>query len=604
MIPALSILTSSPVVADQCQLVRFAAAPVTMNGLRPTVWTEIDGVKALFTIDTGAFWSTLSPPARAKYKLFDETVGTNHLITGANGSVTQYTVATADNFTFLNVQFRKTTFVVEDFDVASSADAAGSIGENLLRTTDVEYDFADGLMRFARPSHCGDRALAYWAGQQPFGVVDLQPADGLRDYLVGRASVNGREIRVLFDTGSPRSVLSLAAARLAGITPESPGVERAGAIEDIGGKAANSWIAPLALFQIGNEKISGTHVLVSDFGDSTLHAEMILGADFFLSHHVYVANSQNKLYFTYNGGPVFDLGRSYLIKRGGSAPVLVGSDSAASSLASFGQRGTTNRSSTSAELMRQGIAYASEQRYALALSNLDRACRLEPRNPECLFQRGKVYAQNEQPEKALADFDAAIGLQPDLYRARVARAKLLIDRAHAPADAAVRAKADADFVDTRAPAESELRLQLAALYDDMEQYAAALREVSQWMQYHGKDIDLASALNMRCWVRAEADRDLEGALDDCNRALQRWPNSSEVLDSRGLLYLRRREFQLSMDDYDSALKANPKIPTSLYGRGVAELRLGKKESGQSDLAAAVKLDPGIAARFARMGLSP
>ena len=34
---------------------------------------------------------------------------------------------------------------------------------------------------------------------------------------------------------------------------------------------------------------------------------MLIGADFFLSHRVYVANSQRKLYFTYNGGPVFNL---------------------------------------------------------------------------------------------------------------------------------------------------------------------------------------------------------------------------------------------------------------------------------------------------------
>jgi len=34
---------------------------------------------------------------------------------------------------------------------------------------------------------------------------------------------------------------------------------------------------------------------------------MLIGADFFLSHRVYVASSQNRLYFTYNGGPVFDL---------------------------------------------------------------------------------------------------------------------------------------------------------------------------------------------------------------------------------------------------------------------------------------------------------
>jgi hypothetical protein len=38
-----------------------------------------------------------------------------------------------------------------------------------------------------------------------------------------------------------------------------------------------------------------------------LDVDMLIGADFFLSHRIYVANSQRKLYFTYNGGPVFNL---------------------------------------------------------------------------------------------------------------------------------------------------------------------------------------------------------------------------------------------------------------------------------------------------------
>ena len=37
---------------------------------------------------------------------------------------------------------------------------------------------------------------------------------------------------------------------------------------------------------------------------------MLIGADFFLSHRIYVASSQRKLYFTYNGGPVFNLARA------------------------------------------------------------------------------------------------------------------------------------------------------------------------------------------------------------------------------------------------------------------------------------------------------
>jgi hypothetical protein len=36
---------------------------------------------------------------------------------------------------------------------------------------------------------------------------------------------------------------------------------------------------------------------------------MLLGADFLRSHRVLVAHSQRKIYFTYAGGPVFQLNR-------------------------------------------------------------------------------------------------------------------------------------------------------------------------------------------------------------------------------------------------------------------------------------------------------
>ena len=30
--------------------------------------------------------------------------------------------------------------------------------------------------------------------------------------------------------------------------------------------------------------------------------DMLLGMDFFLSHHIYISKAQHRLYFTYNGG--------------------------------------------------------------------------------------------------------------------------------------------------------------------------------------------------------------------------------------------------------------------------------------------------------------
>ena len=105
-------------------------------------------------------------------------------------------------------------------------------------------------------------------------------------------------------------MLSLEAAKRAGITPDSAGRRaRRLAGAGIGHHYVHSWIAPLHSFKIGDEEIRDTKLYIGDIGTSLASSdEMLLGADFFLSHRIYVANSRDKLYFTYNGGPVFNVG--------------------------------------------------------------------------------------------------------------------------------------------------------------------------------------------------------------------------------------------------------------------------------------------------------
>jgi len=108
---------------------------------------------------------------------------------------------------------------------------------------------------------------------------------------------------VIVDT----ALFSLPAARLAGITPDTPGVQPAGTMRAIGPNATKLWIAPITSFEIGGEEESQhARLLIGDLkGDDF---DMLLGADFFLANRIYIANGERKLYFTYNGGLVFGLG--------------------------------------------------------------------------------------------------------------------------------------------------------------------------------------------------------------------------------------------------------------------------------------------------------
>ena len=68
---------------------------------------------------------------------------------------------------------------------------------------------------------------------------------------------------------------------------------------------ADSWTAPFERFELGGEAILHNRLEVGDF--DMQDADMLLGIDFFLSHRIYVSKQQSKMFFTYNGGPVFFL---------------------------------------------------------------------------------------------------------------------------------------------------------------------------------------------------------------------------------------------------------------------------------------------------------
>lgn len=99
-------------------------------------------------------------------------------------------------------------------------------------------------------------------------------------------------------------------------------------------------------------------------------------------------------------------------------------------------------------------------------------------------------------------------------------------------------------------------------------------------------------------------RELDQALNDCNRALEALPSDGNTLNSRAAVEFLLNDFETSARDYDAAYRAEPRIVGSLYGRGVARVRLGQGDAGQADIAEALSRDPSVAARYADYGISP
>lgn len=604
-VAALSVSTAG--ATDRCKLLMSEPVPVSMVNLRPVIPAGINGTEARFIVDTGSFFDFLSPAAAAEFKLSLVDAPPWYYVSGVGGSFVPK-IATAKTFAVAGVSVRDKEFLVGNNDFRNGI--VGILGQDLFRIADVELDFADGVLRFVKPQHCGDKVLAYWATQQAIGTVHLRWTSEQQPHLLGKASVNGHEIEVVFDTGSWRTVLSLGAAKRAGITPDSPGVVPAGESTGLGGKPVPIWAAPIDKFEIGGEAIEHTRVLIGDIGMRQLGADMLLGSDFFLAHHVYVANSQDKLYFTYNGGPVFAL--SARPPTPAKAPAA-GTPTASAQPGTAGSPGTaanpgasaapmpvSNAPTDAAGFLRRGMAHASRGELELALSDLTRAAQLDPHDPESHYQRGLVYWRSRQPQLALQDFNAALALDPNAYQAYLARAELQLPRIHAAVEE------DLGAVDRLAPQQADLRLVLGNLYQGIGQYAGAVHQYDLWIEYHEDDVRLPRALAGRCGLQAAANIDLDRALDDCNQALSKLPSAEHaaVFSNRGLVYLRLGRLDRAIADATAAIGLHAKSGNPLYVRGLAELRQGLTAKGQADLAAARKLQPNIARHYAGIGLKP
>jgi tetratricopeptide (TPR) repeat protein/predicted aspartyl protease len=569
-----------------CSLGTLAELPVTMSGGLPMVTAQINGADAHFVADSGSFYSMIWATVTDDFHLRVDPLPYELIIRGIGGT-TLASYTTVKQFSLAGIPLHDVQFVVAGSGLGR--DSVGVLGQNIFRIADIEYDLANGVIRLMRPKDCGKTVLAYWATDKPYSVIPIDWATSRDPFTAAVAYLNGAKIRVVFDTGSSRSALSVRAAERAGVRIGDHDVRPAGDFFGIGRRRVQSWVAPFTSFKIGDEEVRNTRLRISDMGDET---DLLIGADFFLSHRVYVASSQRKLYFTYNGGPVFNRGAVPA-----AAPAALPAATSAADTATAPQ--SPDQPTDAAGFARRGAAFAARGDFEHALADLTRACEMAPNQPDYFYQRGIVRGNNRQPLQALEDFDQALKLEPDDVPALMARSAL-----HLAARAPAAALTDLDAVDRIAPKDSDVRLPLGNLYARAGRLESALSQFDLWLHDRGDNPHRSEAYFGRCRVRALLGRDLSKALSDCNDAIRLDPKAVRALDTRGLVRLRMGDFDKSIADYDAALSLQPRLAWSLYGRGLDEIRKGMTAQGQADIAAATALAPLLPQEAKRHGLEP
>jgi len=200
------------------------------------------------------------------------------------------------------------------------------------------------------------------------------------------------------------------------------------------------------------------------------------------------------------------------------------------------------------------------RRFDAAARDYQAAMHLQPGDGNLPVWYGAVLAEGGDLEGALRAFDKALALDPDNFAAHMNRGKVLAERGQFP--------------------------ESALAYD---------RAVA-------RDPENGNARDGRCWVRAVIAQDLQGALDDCDRAIAAMPGAANPLNNRGLVHYRMGRMAESIADYTASIEADPSMASSWYVRSLARRAQGDAATADRDLAEALRREPGVVERYAGYGV--
>ena len=198
------------------------------------------------------------------------------------------------------------------------------------------------------------------------------------------------------------------------------------------------------------------------------------------------------------------------------------------------------------------------------------------------FERGEVALQSGEFDLAIANFDTAIGINPqyaDAYRRRGAAysTKGEYDRAIADFDAALRIN----------PQDSLAYNSRGDAYYAKGDYDLAIADYTAALVIDPQD---SLAYNSRGDAYyAKGDYDL--AIADYTAALVIDPQDDFTYNSRGDAYWSKSDYDLAIADYTAALAINPQEAFAYNNRGIAYWSKGDYDLAIADYTAALAINP-------------
>ncbi|MDE1149304.1 MAG: aspartyl protease family protein [Azospirillaceae bacterium] len=301
-------LADAPAATGGCKLLKVGTLPLELDGNSLLVKAQVNGKPAYFRVVTGSNVSVISVQALAQLGQPSRT----KVLPPEYFSLDWMTLDTLDlgDWSAKDVRILSGLYGT----LSDQYDVVGLLGMDILGKFDVEFDVGHKQIVLYQPQGCETAELAYWSNNYSLAEMDADNAP--RAHIRLLATLNGQQVRAQLASGVSISHLDQGLARQLGAEVVQPAAE---SLADDQAKATHGPVAMLDTLAIGDEAVRHAKLRVSDlYKQSSVwagqlqkvsygrdHVPLSLGVDFLKSHRLYVAFSQRKIYFTYEGGPIF-----------------------------------------------------------------------------------------------------------------------------------------------------------------------------------------------------------------------------------------------------------------------------------------------------------
>jgi len=205
-----------------------------------------------------------------------------------------------------------------------------------------------------------------------------------------------------------------------------------------------------------------------------------------------------------------------------------------------------------------GLLQAQRQRYAEALSLLDRALDVDPRSVDAWLTHGNVLGALDRPVDALASYERVLALDSGAALAHFNRGNSL--RQLNRHDEAL---ASYDWALKLMPENVAVWFNRSDILQRLGRYEEALASCDRCLEFAP---DFAAAMYNRGVILQKLARH-EPALASYDKALALEPDDADALNNRGNALFDLRRFDQALASYERALAVRPEFAEALNNRG-------------------------------------